>query len=251
MDQDRVFKALADPHRRTLLDLLREQDGQTLSELIQHLPMTRFGVMKHLKLLEEAGLITTEKVGREKHHYLNPVPIQLVYDRWVSRYAQPFTNKLAELKYQTETNMSNTIKHKFQIFIQASPEKVWEALTSGNISPNYYFGTSVQSDWEVGSPYSYESPRGTLLDGTILEIDPPNKLVQTFNAQWEDDAKAVGESKVTWLLESAGNACNLVLIHEELKDVPYVAGFAEGWARILSSLKTYLETGKILQLEQG
>ncbi len=249
MDQDTVFKALADSTRREILDLLQQQDGRTLSDLDAHLPMTRFGVMKHLKILEEAGLITTQKVGREKHHFLNPVPIQLVYDRWVSRYAQPFTNKLAELKYQTEKTMSNTIKHKYQILIQASAEKIWEALTSEEMSPHYYFGTVIQTDWNVGSPYSYEGERGTLLNGKILEIEPPHKLVQTFNAQWEDDAKAVGESKVTWLIEEEGAASMVTLIHEDLKDDPYVQGFFEGWARILSSLKTLLETGKTLTHE--
>ena len=246
MDQDIVFKALSDSHRRTLLDLLREQDGQTLSELEAHLPMTRFGVMKHLKILEEAGLVTSEKVGRSKHHYLNPVPIQLVYDRWVSRYAQPFTSKLTELKFQMENTMSNTIKHKYQIFIMAPAEKIWDALTNGEITPSYYFGAAVESDWQAGSPYSYEGSRGTFIDGKVLEIEPPHKLVQTFTAHWSDEAKAIGESKVTWLIEQEEDACKLILIHEDLKNDPFVDGFYEGWTRIISSLKTLLETGETL-----
>jgi DNA-binding transcriptional ArsR family regulator len=99
---DEVFKALADPTRRGLLDALFERDGQTLSELESRLPMTRFGVMKHLRVLEEAGLVKTRKRGREKLHFLNPVPIRLVHDRWVSKYAQPWTAALSGLKQDLE-----------------------------------------------------------------------------------------------------------------------------------------------------
>ncbi len=99
---DLVFKALADPTRRGLLDALFKRDGQTLSALEARLPMTRFGVMKHLKVLEEAGLVATRKTGREKHHFLNPVPIQLVHDRWVSKYARPMAETLSGLKRELE-----------------------------------------------------------------------------------------------------------------------------------------------------
>jgi DNA-binding transcriptional ArsR family regulator len=99
---DDVFKALADPTRRRLLDELFEEDGQTLSALEQRLPMTRFGVSKHLKVLEEAGLVTTRKRGREKLHFLNPVPIREVHDRWVSKYAEPWASALTGLKNDLE-----------------------------------------------------------------------------------------------------------------------------------------------------
>jgi len=99
---DEVFKALADPTRRELLDQLFELDGQTLSALEERLPMTRFGVMKHLKVLEEAGLVTTRKRGREKLHFLNPVPIRFIHDRWVSKYAAPWASALTELKRDIE-----------------------------------------------------------------------------------------------------------------------------------------------------
>jgi DNA-binding transcriptional ArsR family regulator len=101
---DAVFKALADPTRRSLLDELYKQDGQTLSALEQRLPMTRFGVMKHLKVLEQAGLVTTKKRGREKLHFLNAVPIRLVHDRWVSKYSEPWAAGLSELKQRIEEN---------------------------------------------------------------------------------------------------------------------------------------------------
>ncbi len=99
---DAVFKALADPTRRDLLDRLFEQDGQTLSSLEQELPMTRFGVMKHLKVLKEAGLVSTKRRGREKLHFLNPVPIRLIHDRWVSKYTEPWAAALSGLKYDIE-----------------------------------------------------------------------------------------------------------------------------------------------------
>src|SRR5258708_32710840 len=97
---DAVFKALADPTRRSLLDELFREDGQTLSALGQRLPMTRFGVMKHLRLLEEAGLVTTRKRGREKLHFLNAVPIRLIHDRWVRKFAEPWPATLSELNTQ-------------------------------------------------------------------------------------------------------------------------------------------------------
>ena len=99
---DEVFKALADPTRRSLLDALREDDGQTLTSLEEGLPMTRFGVMKHLRVLEAAGLVTTRRRGREKLHFLNPVPIQLIHDRWVSKYAEPWAATLSGIKRELE-----------------------------------------------------------------------------------------------------------------------------------------------------
>jgi len=100
---DAVFRALADPTRRSLLDALFECDGQTLSALEERLPMTRFGVMKHLKVLEEAGLVVSTRRGREKLHFLNPVPIRLVHDRWVSKYAEPWAAELSDLKSRLES----------------------------------------------------------------------------------------------------------------------------------------------------
>jgi DNA-binding transcriptional ArsR family regulator len=99
---DEVFKALADPTRRSLLDELFKRDGQTLTELEERLPMTRFGVMKHLRVLADANLVATRRRGREKLHFLNPVPIRLVHDRWVSKYAEPWAATLSELKHDLE-----------------------------------------------------------------------------------------------------------------------------------------------------
>jgi DNA-binding transcriptional ArsR family regulator len=101
-DDDRVFRALADPTRRFLLDRLYERDGRTLTDLESDLDMTRFGVMKHLRLLEEAGLVVTRRSGREKLHFLNPVPIRLVHDRWIDKYTERHVSALVDLKAQLE-----------------------------------------------------------------------------------------------------------------------------------------------------
>src|SRR6478672_9259 len=123
---DKVFKALADPTRRSLLDELFREDGQTLSALEERLPMTRFGVMKHLRLLEEAGLVTTRRRGREKLHFLNPVPIQLVHDRWVSKYAEPWAAALTDMKRKLEEDGMEKV---FEIYIKTTPERLWHAIT--------------------------------------------------------------------------------------------------------------------------
>src|SRR6195256_6385090 len=119
---DAVFKALADPTRRSLLDELFREDGQTLSALEQRLPMTRFGVMKHLRVLEQAGLVVTRRRGREKLHFLNPIPIRLVHDRWVSKYAEPWVAGLSDLKDRLEKTMEKI----YEIYIRTTPERLWE-----------------------------------------------------------------------------------------------------------------------------
>jgi uncharacterized protein YndB with AHSA1/START domain/DNA-binding transcriptional ArsR family regulator len=273
MDQEHVFKALADVHRRALLDALFIQDGQTLSQLCEHLPMmTRYGVMKHLALLEEAGLITTQKSGREKFHYLNPIPIQTVYDRWVSKYAQPWANALVGLKssleaatmtHSTESTLqtqreplpakpgssdgSAKHSHVMQIFIRTTPERLWQALTDGNLSQQYYFGTRVESTWQQGASYRYVQGDGaSMIEGQVLEATPPHKLVTTFVPLWEG-ANRIEEAIVTFEIVPEGNLCKLTVTHDNVHaGVPVAAGFVEGWSRILSGLKTLLETGEAL-----
>ncbi|TMK25703.1 MAG: metalloregulator ArsR/SmtB family transcription factor, partial [Actinobacteria bacterium] len=137
---DEVFKALADPTRRSLLDELFEQDGQTLSALEQRLPMTRFGVMKHLRVLEEAGLVITRRRGREKLHFLNAVPIRLVHDRWVSKYAEPWAASMSELKGRLE---EETMEKVFEIYIKTTPDRLWEAITDSELRSKYNFGVGV------------------------------------------------------------------------------------------------------------
>jgi uncharacterized protein YndB with AHSA1/START domain len=247
-EMEPVFRALADPHRRLLLDHLHERDGQTLLELQGYLPMTRFGVMKHLKLLEEAGLVSTRKIGREKFHYLNPVPIQQVYDRWVSKYAKPWARALVGLKYALEeTTVAETTSAVLQVFIKTTPEKLWQAITDGAITRLYYFGTSVESTFQPGAPIRYTTPDGFLmLDGEVLEADPPRKLVTTFIPHYDPTATPY-TSKVTYEIEQKGESCKLKLTHEDLiVGTPDATNVFEGWSQILSGLKTYLETGEVL-----
>src|ERR1700747_2592426 len=146
---DDVFRALADPTRRSLLDELFKEDGQTLSALEPRLPMTRFGVMKHLKVLEEAGLVVTRRRGREKLHFLNAVPIRLIHDRWVSKYAEPWTAALSDLKQRLEKTMEKV----FDIYIKTTAERLWQAITDTEMRRKYNFGAVVTSDWTPGSRY--------------------------------------------------------------------------------------------------
>jgi uncharacterized protein YndB with AHSA1/START domain len=212
-----------------------------------HLPMTRFGCMKHLQVLEDAGLITTRKVGREKLHYLNPVPIQLVYDRWVGKYARAWTRAMTGLKYALEeTGMTGKQAHVFEIYIRTTPERLWRALTDGDLTRRYYYGTRVESDWAPGSPYAFRSDAGeTMIDGEVLESDPPRRLVTTFRPAWVEGAA----STLTWEIVPAGETCKLTLTHDGLDAAgPLAESFRDGWARILSGLKTLLETGEPLAI---
>jgi uncharacterized protein YndB with AHSA1/START domain len=241
---DAVFKALADPTRRALLDELFRQDGQPLGALVEHFPgMTRFGVMKHLKQLEEAGLVVAKRRGREKLHYLNPVPIRLVHDRWVSKYAEPWAASLSELK----TRLEKTMEKIFEIYIRTTPERLWEAITDPEIRSKYNFGARVTSDWTAGSRFEMGSPtaNGLLGEGINLEVDPPRRLVQSMVALWSDDVKREGTSRITWDIEPVADSCRLTVTHDELREGANDELFG-GWPMILSGLKTWLETGEVL-----
>jgi uncharacterized protein YndB with AHSA1/START domain/DNA-binding transcriptional ArsR family regulator len=240
---DAVFKALADPTRRGLLDELFRADGQTLRELEARFPMTRFGVMKHLRQLEEAGLVVTRRRGREKLHFLNAVPIRLIHDRWVSKYAEPWAAGLSELKQTLESPMEKI----FEIYIRTTPERLWEAITNPGIRSRYQFGCLITSEWTPGARVEMSHPRapGLLAEGEILEAEPPHRLVQTMTALWSDDAKNEGTSRVTWEVEQVGDSCRLTVTHDQLREgaSPEIYG---GWPMILSGLKTWLETGESL-----
>jgi uncharacterized protein YndB with AHSA1/START domain/DNA-binding transcriptional ArsR family regulator len=241
---DAAFRALADPTRRRLLDALFEEDGQTLHALEERFPMTRFGVMKHLRQLEEAGLVVTRRRGREKLHFLNPVPIRLIHDRWVSKYAEPWAAGLSELKQRLESPMEKV----FEIYIRTTPEHLWEAITDPEIRAKYNFGASAKSDWTPGARIELSAPKagGLLGEGEVIEAEPPRRLVHTMTALWSDDVKNEGASRVTWEIEPIGNdSCRLTLTHDELRDGanPEIYG---GWPMILSGLKTWLETGELL-----
>src|SRR5918993_2545273 len=240
---DAVFKALADPTRRGLLDELFKRDGQTLSALERGLPMTRFGVMKHLRVLEEAGLVTTRKQGREKLHFLNPVPIRLVHDRWVSKYTEGWAAGLVDLKQELEEQMEKV----FEIYIRTTPERLWAAITDPDVRARFHFGNRIESDWSPGSAYVITNPNapGPLMEGRNLEVDPPRRLVQSQLALWGEDVAAYGTTRVTWEIEPVGDSCRLTVIHDQIP-AEADAQLYGGWPMMLSGLKTWLETGQEL-----
>ncbi|MEP6801129.1 MAG: SRPBCC domain-containing protein [Acidobacteriota bacterium] len=243
-----VFRALADATRRRLLDELFQQDGQTLGELERRFAMTRFGVMKHLRVLEKARLVVTKRRGREKIHFLNVIPIRLVHDRWVSKYAEPWAAALTGLRKQIQETAMEKV---FEIYIKTTPERLWEAITNPAMRQKYNFGLVVQTDWKIGSSYKATAgsatvaPNMTILEGKNLEVDPPRRLVQSFRALWSDAVKNEGTSRVTWEIEKVGDSCRLTVTHDQLREGANDELYG-GWPMILSGLKTLLETGQRL-----
>jgi uncharacterized protein YndB with AHSA1/START domain len=218
-----------------------------MTDLQAHLEMSRFGVMKHLQILEKAGLITSTKVGRERRHYLNPVPIQQVYDRWVSKYAGTWAGALTRLKYELEETpaMAETTTHVYEIFIRTTPERLWQALTDGDLTAQYYFNTRVQNITTVGEEYQYLGPDGSVtLSGRVIEADPPRKLVTTFVPSWVENPP---ETVASFEISPEGEVCKLTLRHDGLVvGDALTAGVKDGWARVISSLKSLLEAGEPL-----
>ena len=242
---DEVFRALADPTRRSLLDELHRRDGQTLGRLEQRLPMTRFGVMKHLKVLEAANLVVTRRSGREKLHFLNPVPIRLVHDRWVSKYAEPWVAALSDIKRTIEEE--GTMERVYEIYIKTTPERLWEAITDEDLRARYQFGLLTRSAWTAGSRVEAFAPGAERLitEGENLVVEPPTRLVQSFTALWSDEVRAEGASRVTWEITQVADSCRLTVTHDELREGANEELFG-GWPMILSGLKTLLETGESL-----
>ena len=239
-----MFKALADPTRRGLLDELAREDGQTLSALEGRLSMTRFGVMKHLKVLEEAGLVVSKRRGREKLHFLNPVPIRLVHDRWVSKYTEPWAAALVGLKSEIE---DKTMEKVFEIYIKTTPERLWEAITDPEQRSRFTFGVAPITDWAPGSTYEAKhlGSGAVIMTGENLEVEPPRRLVQSFIAKWSEDVESEGTSRVTWEIEPVEDSCRLLVTHDQLRDGANAELYG-GWPMILSGLKTLLETGESL-----
>jgi uncharacterized protein YndB with AHSA1/START domain/DNA-binding transcriptional ArsR family regulator len=248
MDADAIFKALADPTRRGLLDALFKRDGQTLGALGRRLSMTRFGVMKHLRVLEEAGLVVTKRRGREKLHFLNPMPIRLIHDRWIDKYTEPWTAMLSGLKQGLEEGQMEKV---FEIYIKTTPERLWQAITDPELRAKYTFGVGLYSDWKPGSSYLARTtdmtiaPNMPIAEGENLEVDPPRRLVQSYRALWSDDVKREGTSRVTWEIEPVGDSCRLTVTHDQLRDGANAELYG-GWPMVLSGLKTLLETGELL-----
>jgi len=242
----RVFRALADPTRRRLLDRLHADNGQTLTALCRDLATTRQGVTQHLALLEAAGLITTVRHGREKLHYLNPVPLHEIYRRWIAKFERPDLQALSSIKQRLEQEPDPMDKPKlvYVTYIATTADQLWNALTDPELTTQYWGHRNV-SGWTKGDGWEHRRPDGGVDGvGTILEIDPPHRLVHSWGwpADADDPAK---QSRVTFDLEPVGDVVRLTLTHEDLAPEE-VQDTKQGWAIVLSSLKSLLETGRPL-----
>ena len=270
-----MFRALADPTRPHLLDVLYERDGRTLSELAEGLAMSRQAVTKHLAVLEEAGLVTAVRRGRERHHHLNPAPLADVGDRWIRRYHRARVDALTDLRRaleapvpETATTYPAATAFVYVSYIRTSAEKLWEALTTPAFVRRYFGGGGPDSDWRVGSPvrWSMGGEPARDWDQHVLEADPPRRLAYTWhNYQpemqemfgWSDEKLATLQqepvSRVTFEIEPVAAsdpthpAVKLTVTHDGF--VPgseMLAGVAGGWPGILSNLKSLLETGEVV-----
>jgi len=249
-----IFKALADPSRRTLLDLLHASDGRTLSDLCNHLQMSRFGVMKHLHVLEEAGLVTTRKVGREKLHYLNPVAIRQIYERWVSKFTEPWISGLTLLKTEMESAFElaqNKPRHVNRIAIKSTPEQIWNALTNPSMTSKYWYNGAIRAEWKSGSPYEILNPHGEVqARGKLLIVEPPRRLVMTWQLLSLSETAHEQPSRLTWEIDPHAQFSGVTLVtvvHDEFEDAPNTSSVLEaGLPVVLSGMKTLLETGSQL-----
>ena len=242
---DDVFKALADPARRTLLDALRQRDGQTLQELTELLDMTRFGVMKHLGVLEDSGLVVTHKKGRFKYHYLNAVPLQQTIDRWIEPMrAKPAARAVLNLKQSLErTDTMRKPDFVMQTFIRCTQDALWEALTDPDQMAAYHFACDRAT--RKGNDISFILPDGNpMLSQTVTEETPKTRIETTFEPHFFGPGAPA--SRMAYLIEPQGDQCKLTIEHY---DIPAgQEGVAEGWARLASSLKSWLETGTGLKV---
>ncbi|MGW0197567.1 ArsR/SmtB family transcription factor [Nonomuraea sp. NPDC003201] len=257
---DEVFKALADPSRRRLLDSLNARNGQTLRELCAGLDMARQSVSKHLAVLEEANLVTTVWRGREKLHYLNAVPINAIADRWINQYDRRRADALADLKTALESPMTSN-DFVYTTYIKTTPERLWRALTEPAFTLSYW-GVEIESDWKVGSTMAWKLGGVTIEDPeqVVLESDPHRRLAYSWHTFTPEFAKAVGlsdealarvtaepRSKVTFDIEQAGETVKLTIVHSGFEpDSGVRESISQGWPELLSNLKTLLETGETM-----
>src|SRR3954466_2689526 len=259
---DEVFRALADPNRRRLLDTLNDRNGQTLRELCSGLDMARQSVSKHLAVLEAANLVTTVRRGREKLHYLNAAPINEIAERWITRYEQARVHALPDLKRALEDTAMDKPSFVYTTYIRTTPERLWQALTEPAFTERYW-GMSFESDWKAGSTYTLRQFGLTIADReqVVLEADPYRRLSytwHTFTPEWADaldfdDAARErlppqGRSKVTFEIEPLdGEQVKLTVVHDDLEpDGLLITMISQGWPRVLANLKTLLETGEPL-----
>jgi uncharacterized protein YndB with AHSA1/START domain/DNA-binding transcriptional ArsR family regulator len=246
-DGDAVFKALADPTRRALLDGLRERNGQTLGELCGPLAMARQSAAQHLGVLEAANLITTVRRGRQKLHYLNPVPLWDIAERWIDTFERPRLRALSRIKRRAEEDtMTGRPGYVYVTYIESSPERVWEALTDSELTARYWGHANV-SDWQAGSRWEHRRVDGSgIADviGTVLEAVPPRRLVMTFDAPGTEPPG--GPSTVTFDIEPYHEIVRLTVTHENLPGDDALQAVSAGWPAVCANLKSLLETGHVL-----
>jgi uncharacterized protein YndB with AHSA1/START domain len=243
---DKVFRALADETRRFLLDRLRERNGQTLGELCEQLDMARQSVTQHLSVLEAANLVSTVRRGREKLHYLNPVPLHEIQQRWIGKFEEPRLRALSAVKRQAEEDMSDKPSFVYVTYIESTPEKVWHALTDADLTAQYWGHANV-SDWTPGSAWEHRRTDGSGIadvQGVIEEATPPRRLVMTWGLPEEENV-----SRVTFDIQRYQEIVRLTVTHVDLADEQEKRMAAGGWSAVLSNLKSLLETGKTLSLE--
>lgn len=236
---DSVFKALADPSRRDLLDALRQHDGQTLSELQTALPLSRFGVAKHLGVLEDAGLVTRVKRGRFTHHYLNAVPLTEALARWIEPFGvAPAVLGVLDLKARLEgKTMIAKPDYVLRTYIRCTQDALWDALTDAAAAASYHPFTpeAVRN----GAALVYKLPDGSdMLICRETSKTPKTRIESEFAPQWAPD---IPVSRFVWMIDPQGDACQLTLEHYDIP--PGGEGYAEGWERLAAGLKTWLETG--------
>jgi uncharacterized protein YndB with AHSA1/START domain/DNA-binding transcriptional ArsR family regulator len=269
-DIDDVFRALADPSRRRLLDSLNARSGQTLRELCADMDMARQSVSKHLGVLETAQLVTTVWRGREKLHYLNPAPINEIAERWINQYDRDRVRALSDLKRALEDHPMDKPSFVYTTFIRSTPERVWQALTDPAFTERYW-GLALDSDWKPGSTITLRQWGLSIADPNqvVLEAEPYRRLAytwHTFTSEWQDKAaELVGfpkeflarvaaepRSKVAFEIDDLGEFVKLTVIHDGFEPGSKVLEtISQGWPHILSNLKTLLETGSTLSEREG
>lgn len=245
-DTELVFKALADPTRRLLLDRLRERNGQTLSELCEHLAMARQSATQHLDVLVGANLVTVVRQGRQRLHYLNPTPIHEIQERWIASFDQPRLRALSAIKRQAEEYAMTAVPtYVYTIYIHASAEQVWRALTDADLTAQYWGHANI-SDWQPGSTWEHRRTDGSgTVDGVgkVLTAEPPARLAITFEDSLDEQREP---SVVTFLVEPHQDIVRLTVTHEKLPNLDMFNGISSGWPAVLSNLKSLLETGDVL-----
>lgn len=262
-DDDLAFKALADPTRRFLLDLLFAREGRTLGELESEVDMTRFGVAKHLRVLEDAGLVVTRRSGREKLHFLNPVPIRLIHDRWIGKYTERPAAALADLKRELESAMTTNTEtgrtvQVYRVYIKATPQAIWDAITKPEWTVKFGYRAPVEYDLRPGGTFrglandamkEHGAP-DVVIDGEVIEADPPRRLVQTWRAIYFDEPA----TRLTYEIEDDEAGTSRLTVTHDVTGAPQTAAQGAGdmpeagggWSMTLSDLKTLLETGEPL-----